>query len=50
MKPSDEGLTVTPDQAAAHQFLTDLRTRISTKPLPYQYGVEARELESIGGF
>jgi hypothetical protein len=37
----------TPDQAAAHQFLTELRTRISTQPLPYQYGVEARALESM---
>ena len=37
----------TPDQAAAHQFLTELRTRISTQPLPYQHGVEARALESM---
>ena len=37
----------TPDQAAAHEFLTELRTRISTQPLPYQYGVEARALESL---
>lgn len=40
-------LTTTPDQAAAHQFLTELRTRISTQPLPYQFGVEARALESM---
>ena len=39
--------TFTPDQAAAHQFLTELRTRISTQPLPYQHGVEARALGSL---
>ena len=38
---------LTPDQGAAHQFLSELRTRISTQPLPYQYGVEARALESL---
>ena len=27
--------------------MTELRTRISTQPLPYQYGVEARALESL---
>jgi hypothetical protein len=37
----------TPDQDAAHEFLCELRTRISTQPLPYQYGVEARALESL---
>ncbi|HWA10055.1 MAG TPA: hypothetical protein VG838_11440 [Opitutaceae bacterium] len=37
----------TPDQCAAHEFLADLRTRITTQPLPYQYGVEARALESL---
>jgi hypothetical protein len=37
----------TPDQAAAHRFLTELRTRISTQPLPYQHGVEATALESL---
>src|SRR4051812_19860393 len=36
-----------PDAAAAHEFLCDLRTRISTQRLPYQYGVEARALESL---
>jgi hypothetical protein len=36
-----------PDQAAAHEFLSDLRTRISTQPLPYQHGVESRALESL---
>ena len=35
------------DQAAAHEFLTELRTRISTQPLPYQFGVESRALESL---
>lgn len=37
----------TPDEAAAHQFLTELRTRISTQRLPYQHGVEKRALESM---
>jgi hypothetical protein len=36
-----------PDQLAAHDLLSELRTRISTQPLPYQYGVEARALESL---
>lgn len=40
-------MPITPDQAAAHLFLTELRTRISTQPLPYQYGVEARALQSM---
>ena len=39
--------SLTPDQAAAHQFLSELRTRITTQHLPYQYGVEARALESL---
>jgi hypothetical protein len=39
--------TLTPDQVAADQFLSQLRTRISTQPLPYQYGVEAKALESL---
>src|SRR5262245_48618692 len=38
---------LTPDKIAAHQFLSELRTRISTQPLPYQYGVEAKALESL---
>jgi hypothetical protein len=36
-----------PNKCAAHQFLSELRTRITTQPLPYQYGVEARALESL---
>ena len=36
-----------PDQAAAHDFFSELRTRICTQPLPYQDGVEARALESL---
>jgi hypothetical protein len=36
-----------PDQVAAHDLLSELRTRISTQHLPYQYGVEARALESL---
>lgn len=38
---------LTPDQKAAHEFLTELRTRIALQPLPYQSGVEARALESL---
>ena len=38
---------ITPDQKAAHEFLTELRTRISTQPLPYQHGIEARALSSM---
>jgi Patatin-like phospholipase len=37
----------TPDQKAAHEFLSELRTRITTQPLPYQHGVEDRALESL---
>ena len=37
----------TPDQGAAHEFLSELRTRITLQPLPYQHGVEARALESL---
>lgn len=36
-----------PDAKAAHELLSELRTRISTQPLPYQHGVEARALESL---
>jgi hypothetical protein len=36
-----------PNQAAAHYFLSELRTRISTQPLPYQHGNESRALESL---
>jgi len=38
---------LTPDQLAAHDLLSELRTRIATQPLPYQYGVEGRALESL---
>ncbi|MGE7471986.1 patatin-like phospholipase family protein [Bosea sp. NPDC003192] len=37
----------TPDQNAAHDFLAELRTRISVQPLPYQAGIEASALESL---
>ena len=37
----------TPDEAAAHEFLSELRTRIATQPLPYQYGVESSALKSL---
>lgn len=40
-------MTDTPDQKAAHCFLSELRTRIATQSLPYQHGVEARALESL---
>lgn len=36
-----------PNQVAAHELLSELRTRITTQPLPYQYGVESRALESL---
>jgi hypothetical protein len=36
-----------PNQVAAHQLLSELRTRIATQPLPYQLGVDARALESL---
>jgi hypothetical protein len=39
--------TPTADQLAAHDLLSELRTRIATQPLPYQYGIEARALESL---
>jgi hypothetical protein len=35
------------DQLAAHDLLSELRTRIATQPLPYQHGVEASALESL---
>ncbi|WP_460552571.1 hypothetical protein [Comamonas piscis] len=38
---------LSPDQRAAHQLLSELRTRIAVQPLPYQYGIEARALESL---
>ncbi|MEY2488268.1 MAG: hypothetical protein QOC70_210 [Verrucomicrobiota bacterium] len=38
---------LSPDQLAAHAFLTELRTRITTQPLPYQHGVESTALESL---
>lgn len=39
--------STSPDAKAAHEFVSELRTRISTQPLPYQHGVEARALESL---
>lgn len=36
-----------PDQLAAHDLLTELRTRIAVQRLPYQHGIEARALESL---
>ena len=38
---------LSPDERAAHDLLSELRTRIATQPLPYQHGVEARALESL---
>jgi len=43
---SDE-VRPTPDQLAAQQLLAELRTRISTQPLPYQHGRATRALESM---
>lgn len=39
--------TTAADQQAAHLFLSELRTRIATQPLPYQQGIEAKALESL---
>jgi hypothetical protein len=38
---------VTPDELAAHDLLSELRTRIATQRLPYQHGVEASALKSL---
>src|SRR4051812_5836191 len=46
-KPTSDPKPTSNDEAAAHEFLSELRTRISTQPLPYQYGVESRALESL---
>jgi predicted acylesterase/phospholipase RssA len=45
--PSAPQASGDPDRSAAHQFLSELRTRITLQPLPYQHGVEARALESL---
>lgn len=42
-----ESPDLTPDQKAAHEFLAELRTRIATCGLPYQYGVEESALKSL---
>lgn len=47
MKNNEVTFNGTPDQVAAHLFLTELRTRIASQPLPYQHGVEARALGSM---
>ena len=38
---------LSPDQLAAHELLSELRTRIATQPLPYQYGAESSALQSL---
>ncbi|WP_262047312.1 patatin-like phospholipase family protein [Bradyrhizobium sp. Bra78] len=38
---------MTPDQLAAHDLLSELRTRIATQRLPYQHGLEASALKSL---
>ncbi len=38
---------VSPDAGAAHDFLSELRTRIAVQPLPYQHGAERQALESL---
>lgn len=43
----DANTPLTADQQAAHDFLTELRTRITTQGLPYQYGTDARAMESL---
>lgn len=47
MSKPPEPAEPTPDQSAAHDFLAELRTRISVQPLPYQAGIEASALESL---
>lgn len=47
MTHHDSGACLSADAAAAHDFLAELRTRITTQPLPYQHGAEARALESL---
>ncbi len=42
-----EGTASKPDAKAAHEFLAELRTRISIQPLAYQDGDETRALESL---
>jgi len=39
--------TIDPNAKAAHEFLADLRTRITVQPLSYQDGDENRALESL---
>ncbi|UWQ59342.1 hypothetical protein K3722_04225 [Leisingera caerulea] len=43
----DEDTGSNPDAKAAHEFLAELRTRISIQPLAYQDGDETRALESL---
>lgn len=43
----DDEPKLSPDQLAAHDLLSELRTRIATQPLPYQHGVEADALKSL---
>lgn len=46
-EPDRSQRSFSPDQLAAHEFVTELRTRIATQPLPYQYGIEASALRSL---
>jgi len=39
-----------PDAAAAHDFLSELRTRITTQPLPYQYGTRPAPWRACGKY
>lgn len=43
----NEDIEPKPDAKAAHEFLAELRTRISIQPLHYQDGDETRALESL---
>ena len=47
MSDGDTSSCMPPDKAAAHVFLTELRTRIATQRLPHPHGDEARALESL---
>jgi hypothetical protein len=44
---SCDNRSLSPDQAAALDFLVQLRTRMASEPLPFQHGVEARALASL---
>jgi hypothetical protein len=44
---TDPTPTASPDRLAAHDLLSELRTRVANQPLPYQHGIEAAALKSL---